>query len=380
MKKFNLIWSLLAVTLMSGCLSNNLDQINTPIDEENVFSLIDTETNIEFPNWKNNRDNYSIIFTGDVMLGRYVETLMNKNGLNYPFELVGDRLNLADDVIINLEGPVQRSDKHIQTPDYTTNFSFDEKVLSVFEQNNIGIVNLSNNHTYDKGTAVFAEMTNILSENGIDWFGHPTEYDNKYLHTINANGVNINLLGFHEATISNFNIESMEESIASTVEIDSGALNIVNFHFGPEYRPISSDIQKNIARAAVDAGADMIIGHHPHVTQEMEIYKGVPIFYSLGNFIFDQYFSEETERGLAVEMTIEFKNITEGFNFKNDPYALLGGKHEIDRIGLRLLPLKSNLSQPQFLGKSEYDVWIKEYAAKSKIGNTESEYFYEWTY
>jgi len=380
MKKFNLIWSIVVITLITGCSISSPDQINGPIDEPNVFSLIDTENTLEFPKWKNNRDNYSILFTGDVMLGRYVETLMNKNGLNYPFEMVGDRLNLADDVIINLEGPIQRSNKHVQTPDYTTNFSFDETVLSVFEQNNIGIVNLSNNHTYDKGVAVFAEMTNMLSENEIDWFGHPTEYDNEYVHTINANGVNINLLGFHEATVSNFNIESMKESILSTVESDINSLNIVSLHFGPEYRPMSSDIQKKIARAAVDAGADMIIGHHPHVTHEMEVYNGVPIFYSLGNFIFDQYFSEETQSGLVVEMNIEFKDINENFNFKNDPYTLLGGKYEIDKIGLRLLPLKSNLSQPRFLGQSEYESWIKEYASKSKVGNTQSDYFYEWSY
>lgn len=383
MRAHKLTCGIIISIMISGCSFGSIDNgevIQSEVNDINLSGLLSIEPSIEIPEWKKERKNFSVIFTGDVMLGRYVETLMNRNGINYPFEMVSDRLNLADEVVINLEGPILPSDKHIPTPSFTTNFSFDEKVLNVFEQNNIGIVNLANNHTYDKGADVFAGMTSILEEKGIDWFGHPLEYNNKYSYSLNANGVDINLLGYHQATVSNFDTNSMKESIESIVDAEPGSLNVVNLHFGPEYQPMSSDIQKEIARAAIDAGADMVIGHHPHVVHEMEVYKGKPIFYSLGNFIFDQYFSDETQEGLAVELNIEFKDFNKNFEFANDPYSLLGGKFEIEKVGVRLLPLKSNTSQPYFLGSEEYKDWVNSFASKSKIGNTEGDYFYEWSY
>jgi len=78
---------------------------------------------------------------------------------------------------------------------------------------------------------------------------------------------------------------------------------IVNIHWGEEYDLNFNKIQKEIAYQLIDDGADVIIGHHPHVVQEVEVYKGRPIFYSLGNFIFDQMWSEETKKGAVVELT-----------------------------------------------------------------------------
>ena len=80
---------------------------------------------------------------------------------------------------------------------------------------------------------------------------------------------------------------------------------IVNMHWGREYEHQYNKRQQEIAQALVDRGADMIIGHHPHVVQGMEIYHNKPIFYSLGNFIFDQYFSADTQEELAVEAVID---------------------------------------------------------------------------
>ncbi len=379
MKIGRIVVAMLGIVLLTGCYGSS-DVISEDINSTRIDDLTASSVEVDVPVWKRNRKDINIIFTGDVMLGRYVETLMNRNGLDYPFESVSGRLNLADEVIINLEGPVLRSAEHVQTPDNTTNFSFDEKVLSTFDRHNIGIVNLSNNHTYDKGSDRFMGMTNILSENGIEWFGHPQEYDNKYIHTINADGVDINLLGYHQATNPNFDIEAMKDSVSSVVEAMPNAVNIANFHFGPEYILTSSAIQKEIARAAIDAGADLVIGHHPHVVQEMEVYKGKPIFYSLGNFVFDQYFSQDTQEGLAVELVLEFKDFDSEFKFSADPYALLGGKYELDRLGVRLLPLRSNSSQPYFLGEEEYRPWLEQYATRSIGGSVDGEYFYEWTY
>jgi poly-gamma-glutamate synthesis protein (capsule biosynthesis protein) len=81
---------------------------------------------------------------------------------------------------------------------------------------------------------------------------------------------------------------------------------VVSFHFGVEYSPANTR-QKQLAHAAIDAGADIVVGGHPHVMQRVETYNGKPIFYSLGNFIFDQYFSPYTLEGMVAEVSIDPK-------------------------------------------------------------------------
>ena len=114
-------------------------------------------------------------------------------------------------------------------------------------------------------------------------------------------------------------------------------LVIVNVHWGTEYEHQFNKIQQETAHNLIDAGADIIIGHHPHVVQGIEIYQGKPIFYSLGNFIFDQYFSSDTRAGLAVGI-----NITDG---KSEFY---------------LFPLKSKLSQVELTEGAEKEKFFSD--------------------
>jgi len=85
---------------------------------------------------------------------------------------------------------------------------------------------------------------------------------------------------------------------------------IVSFHFGDEYRKEPNDYQKTISHKAIDYGADLVVGHHPHVVESIEKYKDHYIAYRLGNFIFDQYFSKETMEGMALKVMVENKKIT----------------------------------------------------------------------
>jgi poly-gamma-glutamate synthesis protein (capsule biosynthesis protein) len=98
----------------------------------------------------------------------------------------------------------------------------------------------------------------------------------------------------------------------------------------------------------VDWGADVIIGHHPHVIQEMEVYKNRPIFYSLGNFVFDQYFSAETQEGLAIKI-----------NFNSE------------KLSLSVWPLRSVKSQAQLMNKSAADNYLKSWLKNSRLGNND---------
>ena len=115
-------------------------------------------------------------------------------------------------------------------------------------------------------------------------------------------------------------------------------LVFLNVHWGEEYNTLPTARQKNLAHKFIDAGADLIIGHHPHVTQPMEIYKEKPIFYSLGNFIFDQSSPEEVKIGLSVGIIASGNKIT-----------------------LYLLPFHTNAGRPSLLGNKENEIFLEQY-------------------
>ena len=112
---------------------------------------------------------------------------------------------------------------------------------------------------------------------------------------------------------------------------------MVNAHWGEEYSAQFNRLQQELAHGFIDAGADAVIGHHPHVAQGMEVYKNKPIFYSLGNFVFDQYFSAETQTGLAVEFIFNGQGLDyklHPFASKNSQIRLLDAKEKDDFLGV----------------------------------------------
>ena len=135
---------------------------------------------------------------------------------------------------------------------------------------------------------------------------------------------------------------------------------IVSFHWGQEYQLKESTFQQELAHKVIDSGADLIVGHHPHVVQGIDEYKGKLIFYSLGNFVFDQYFSKETQESLAVGLDVY-------------PQKLI----------FRLFPIKSHLAQPHLTDSKQAKQFLEELAQRSddtlldsiKIGEIEIDAF-----
>ncbi len=284
----------------------------------------------------NESDGLSLMFVGDIMLGRYVETLMNKNGQHYPFDKLNGLLNEADLTIGNLEGPINSN--HLQTPDYSLSFSFSPDIAELLANQGIDIVSLANNHGLDRGESGYNDTVHYLSYAGLDFFGHSTDLDKSVLKT-QINSQKINFIGLN-AVWAGFNDSSAADLISRYNDSDS--ITVVFVHWGSEYQLTSNQKQRTQAHLFIEAGADLIIGHHPHVVQEVELYKDKLIFYSLGNFIFDQYFSEDTQRGLAVNIRIRDNQID----------------HE-------LIPIISTKSQPQLMPQTESDIWFSELAEKS---------------
>lgn len=245
-----------------------------------------------------NKDKYvTLIATGDIMLGRSVEMLENQKGWDYPFLHIDPLLDGADIVMGNLEGPIPR--RHIVTPLESLQFSFAEQSVEPLSRR-FSVLSLANNHTDDFGETGFRETKSALEEAGIVTVGHPVRTSDEFTTEKTIHDRRFRFIGLN-ATYPSFNIN---KTATLAGDADSPAFTIITIHWGTEYAPRSNETQRSIAHALIDAGADLIIGHHPHVVQEIERYKGRLIFYSLGNFIFDQYFSRATQESLMVRAAI----------------------------------------------------------------------------
>jgi poly-gamma-glutamate synthesis protein (capsule biosynthesis protein) len=167
---------------------------------------------------------------------------------------------------------------------------------------NFDIVNLGNNHTNNFGAKGLLQARKFLSDAGLSYFGDPLNSPDYLSTTTEKNGIKIGFVSYMQLANTGFDVV-LDEIKRLRPSVD---MLIALPHWGIEYeteKPWAR--QQEEAYAMIDAGVDTIIGTHPHVIQPIEQYNGKTIFYSLGNFIFDQYFSEETMQGLTVRMNIE---------------------------------------------------------------------------
>lgn len=245
----------------------------------------------------------SYLFVGDVMMARYVETLVAERGIEYLFSNSKNLFNHFDYVFGNFEGPV--TENHTPTMKDEMVFSIATSTISGIG-NYFSAMSLANNHTYDHGSTSLATTQQTLMAEGVDYFGHPNQISSSTAYRIDQDGYSIVLHGLH--AVEGFDATSTLQALAEHDE--DGALQIVYVHWGDEYKATHNQAQEDLAKLLIDGGADSIIGHHPHVVQDIGFYKGVPIFYSLGNFIFDQYFDEAVQTHLALGLVIENRTIS----------------------------------------------------------------------
>ncbi len=233
----------------------------------------------------------TIMLAGDVMLGRTVMTKsLDSSNPNYPFEKVSNELNEADIVFVNLENPiVSNCPRSSEDLIFCTKPAMVEGLITA----GVNIVNLANNHTRNYGENGLSETIEILDEKEISMTG----LGELVAHEIK--GIKYGFLGFD--FISKTPKENDYELVAESAgEVD---VLIVSVHWGAEYRRKPVEIRKQWAKQLVEAGADVVVGHGPHWVQETEHINEKPVYYSLGNFIFDQMWSEETKTGLVMKLT-----------------------------------------------------------------------------
>ena len=246
----------------------------------------------------------SIVLAGDVMLGRSVtiESLDKRKDPKYPFLKVSNVLNGADIVFVNLENPVIEDCPRIE---HGFTFCSPPEMLEGLIYSGVDVVTIANNHTLNFGVNGFEETKKHLQAYGIDSVG----YNNLIVKEIK--GIKIGFLGFDFLT----KVPTAEDFDLIRKGSDKVDFLIVGVHWGVEYQNAPKDFQRQWARQMVSTGADVISGHHPHWVQIDEVIEGVPVYYSLGNFVFDQMWSEEPKKGRVIELTVKDGKIQESKRF-----------------------------------------------------------------
>jgi poly-gamma-glutamate synthesis protein (capsule biosynthesis protein) len=313
---------------------------NTTTENQNVVTLnssVAQNTNtiaevVEPPSW-------DLTIVGDIMLDRNVWGKIQQSGAQYPFEKITDRLT-GDVVLGNLEGPFTSSTQHAVTGGSLL-FTFDESLAPSLRTAGFTTLLLGNNHTLNHGQSGLDNTRALLTKNGLEYYGDPK---NRAGYTLTKT------LGDEQVTFIGYdNLDGTIDTVLTDVRAahSKGEYVIVTPHWGAEYQlGIQPRLQQQ-AHQLIDAGADMILGGHPHVVEPFEIYQDKLIAYSLGNFIFDQYFSYDTQEQLLLNLSFEPSTIR-----------------------VTLVPLTSIKSQPQLASTVAKEKLLTRLAKDSVVTDT----------
>lgn len=257
----------------------------------------------------------TLFFAGDIMLSRNVEDHMAKaSDYTLPFKKVADITRSADIAFANLESPFNDQGQHFIHNSLV--FNADPKAVDGLKFAGFDVLSTANNHALDQGTKGVDFTRELLNQNGIIPTGTHSSQPNPILPVIQKNNIAYGFLSYSYTALNDGgkstsplvddfnNLAQLKQDIWGLKGHNTDVV-IVNMHAGTEYTRKPTQQQIDFAHAAIDAGADLVIGEHPHWVQTIEQYKGKWIFYSLGNFVFDQMWSQETREGLTLLVTYE---------------------------------------------------------------------------
>ena len=282
------------------------------INQTNIFAdffdnLISFEESQEF----------TLLAVGDMMLSREVERRTKLlDDFHAPFLETKEMLSNADLTFGNLETPLLDGNPVGVNQMY---FRADPRFAEGLSWAGFDVLSLANNHTTNFGVDGLDSTLSLLNEAGISYVGAGYDKSEAWSPIVKeVNGLKIAFLAYtddvitlfnpvpNRSTVALMNLNSLQASVEELrPKVD---LIVVSMHSGVEYNTTNpTSTQLEFAHTAIDAGADLVLGHHPHVLQPVEEYKGKLIFYSLGNFVFDQMFSEATREAVAVKFFFESK-------------------------------------------------------------------------
>ncbi len=294
---------------------------------------------------------------GDILLSRGVSEKIDKEGFGYPYNHVKDLFANKDIVFGNLECPIYEG-KGAAYKRRDLIFKASSENAAFLKRAGFNILNLANNHTMDYKSDGLISTMEILNEQNIKFFGAGKNYSEaRKPLIIDKKDSSIGFLGYSIFPPEGF---IFSEDKADVARVGNNLENeikmakkqcdflVVSFHWGNEYHFYPSENQKQLAYQAIDSGADLILGHHPHVLQGIEKYMDKYIFYSLGNFIFDKQIQKGTDESIIVDIVI-----------KDD-----------DIENIRLIPVKIIDCQPTIAADDEAEYILQRLKTYSKGMNT----------
>ncbi|MBC3919526.1 CapA family protein [Undibacterium sp. CY18W] len=261
-------------------------------------------------------DSVSILFAGDVVLDGTPGKMIAEG--KDPFHAFASLFKTTDIRVVNLECVVATTG---DAADKNFTFRAHPRTLAVLKQH-VDAVSIANNHSGDFGRAAFQEMLGLLDQQQLLRFGGGSNL--REAHTpliIEKKGLRIALLGYNEFMPRSFEAEAQAAGVAWSEDEQVIAdirqarqhyhadLVIPFMHWGWENDKVSVPRQRQLARKMIDAGADAVIGGHPHVIQDVEHYQGKPIIYSLGNFVMDELDNEPQTRGWVLRLQLDKKGV-----------------------------------------------------------------------
>ncbi len=309
----------------------------------------------------------TFLAVGDILISRGVARAIDKAGTPLaPFKKMEDIFRSTDFNFGNLECPISGRETVVGKG---LVFNMRTKDLAGLKEYNFKVLNFANNHAMDQGINGLRNTHKVLDENGFTRLGTGENLDEAWTPKIyEVKGVKIGFVGVSYVSINDGSGAARNDYVARMEDKDrvkkaieqlksQGADFIVaTMHAGVEYQRRPHQPQIDFAKSAIDFGADIVIGAHPHWVQIFEQYKGKYIFYSLGNFIFDQTWSRDTQEGLALRISLQSRKSTVQANSKT----------QVEQI--ELIPVViENASTPRPANETEAAQILKKIGATEKI-------------
>jgi poly-gamma-glutamate synthesis protein (capsule biosynthesis protein) len=240
----------------------------------------------------------NIAAVGDLMMSSWIIDVVNERGVDFPFDSTRRFIETADVAIANLEAPFTTSNERFEDKKYT--FKVPPHFVKGIVNAGFDVVTMANNHIVDFGCKGLYDTISTLEKMGLYYCGAGADRQQACAPTIfEMNGVKLAFIGFSMTYPDDFWATSMRcgtcypteaQLYHSIAQAEKAAdFTIVSFHWGAEKHTTPRAYQIKYGRLAIDYGADLVLGHHPHVLQGLELYQGKLIAYSLGNYVFASY-------------------------------------------------------------------------------------------
>jgi poly-gamma-glutamate synthesis protein (capsule biosynthesis protein) len=247
-----------------------------------------------------------VLFVGDLFFDRHIRLMMERHGQDQPFSCLNRLFGTANLVVGNLEGPITAATSvsagtEPGSPD-NFRFTFPPHTAQLLARHGVSVVNLGNNHIGNFGLEGIASTKRHLAEAGVGYFGGLSEEGLVYRATVRE--TSLAFVSYNE--FGGPDVDAVVRAIVA--ERAKGNLVVVYAHWGEEYVEPAPRVRA-AAEAFARAGAALIVGSHPHVVLGSEYIGETLVYWSLGNFIFDQYWEEAVSRGLAVEVVFDKQDV-----------------------------------------------------------------------